>query len=87
MSTCLLPCPVRRSAPQSVLPQIAQRLRSTGYHALSAINCEYHEGTVILRGRVSTYYMKQVAQAVLMADPLIEDIVNLIEVIGADHAA
>ncbi|MBN2292778.1 MAG: hypothetical protein JXM70_10155 [Pirellulales bacterium] len=73
--------------PASVVPHIAQRLRSTGYHALSAVKCEYHEGVVVLHGRVSSYYMKQVAQAVLMADPLIEDIVNLIEVSGVNHAA
>jgi hypothetical protein len=59
---------------------IRQRLRSTGYYALRSIDHEYHEGTVILRGRVSTYYLKQLAQSVLLADPMVEAVLNLIEV-------
>ena len=80
MNTYLLPCLQELAVPERDVPQISCRLRSAGYHAMLAIDHEYHDGTVILRGRVSTYYMKQVAQAVLMADPMIKVVVNLIEV-------
>ena len=65
---------------EGVALEIRRRLRSAGHWALRSIECEYSEGEVVLRGRVPTYYMKQVAQSVLLADPAVETVVNLIEV-------
>ena len=76
-------CP--SSVSEHMALKIRHRLHATGYHALQAIDYEYHEGMVILRGRVSTYYMKQLAQSVLMADPMVQAIVNLIEVPENNH--
>jgi hypothetical protein len=41
------------------------RLRSRPYRALERVSCEYREGTLTLRGRVPSYYLKQLAQAAL----------------------
>jgi len=38
------------------------RLRTSGYSQLRCVSCEFHEGMLTLRGRVATYYMKQLAQ-------------------------
>jgi osmotically-inducible protein OsmY len=43
---------------------IAEVLKSSGYAVLRSVVVEYHEGVVVLRGRVPTFYLKQVAQAV-----------------------
>jgi CheY-like chemotaxis protein len=42
-----------------------RRLRSNPYLALKSISCEYHYGVLLLRGCLPTYYLKQVAQAVV----------------------
>ena len=57
-----------------------QILGMSGYPALKRLHCEYREGVVILRGVVSSYYQKQLAQAALLGSPLIAAVVNLVEV-------
>lgn len=43
---------------------VRRALYETGYAPLFNIECFSHGPTVILRGRVTTYYLKQVAQSV-----------------------
>src|SRR5947209_19012856 len=38
------------------------RLRDNGYLVLKKVSCEYREGVLTLRGRLPSYYLKQVAQ-------------------------
>jgi hypothetical protein len=48
-----------RPDPQAV----AERgLRSSRYPALKAVSCDYRDGVLVLRGRLPTYYLKQMAQ-------------------------
>ena len=70
----------RDTAPERVLLEIRRRLCAAGHHALRQIECEYSNGVVVLRGRVPTYYVKQIAQAVLLASPIVARVVNLIDV-------
>ena len=56
-------------------------LRSNSYLALKNISCEFREGVLILKGNVPTYYLKQVAQAVVAPTVGVERILNEIEVI------
>lgn len=67
-------------ASERIVAVLRRRLRSKGGHALHSVECEYRDGMVVLRGRVATYYHKQLAQAVLLIDPLVERLVNLIDV-------
>lgn len=60
---------------------IRQRLRATGSPGLRQIECECRGDQVILRGHVPTYYVKQLAQSLLLADPAIRGVENLIEVV------
>jgi hypothetical protein len=74
-------CPETESAgSECVALEVRRRLHSTGYHLLRLIESEYCNGTIVLRGRVPSYYLKQMAQSVLLTNPLVETIVNLIEV-------
>jgi hypothetical protein len=63
-----------------IVTEIRRRLCSTGYVVLRRVECEYHDGTAVLRGQVPTYYAKQIAQSSLLNNPLVKTIVNLIEV-------
>ena len=45
------------------------------------ITCEYHEGTLILQGQLSSFYEKQLAQEAVRALEGVEQIVNRIEVV------
>ena len=64
----------------SLLDEIRSRLRSSSHPRLRHVECEYHEGIVILRGRVPTYYLKQLAQSVVLSHSKVEELVNQIEV-------
>ena len=55
-------------------------LQATGRHALRGIECEMEDETLILQGTVSTFYEKQLAQAVLLNRPEITTISNKIHV-------
>jgi osmotically-inducible protein OsmY len=55
-------------------------LRRTSYRALQHIRCEHHEGVLTLRGRVSSFYLKQIAQEVVSRLEGIELVDNRIEV-------
>ena len=68
----------RRNLP--LIRQIELALRGTGYPALRKIEVIAAESGLILRGRVSTYQMKQVAQAVTLKVPGVREIQNELEV-------
>jgi osmotically-inducible protein OsmY len=68
--------------PALAIPQIAEhRLRNSSYWAVRTVSCDYHEGVLILRGRVSAYYLKQVAQTVVREMDGVQEINNFIEVV------
>ena len=69
-------------APLSIMvaEKVAESLKASGYRALSAVACHYHEGVVVLRGRVPSFYMKQVAQAQASKIPGVDVIANRLRV-------
>jgi hypothetical protein len=70
----------RDTLSERVLLEIRRRLDAAGYHVLRQIECDYFNGVIVLRGCVPTYYVKQIAQAVLLTSPIVEKVVNLIDV-------
>jgi osmotically-inducible protein OsmY len=56
------------------------RLRSSSYPQLRAVRCDFHEGILTLRGKVSSFYITQMAQALAARIPGVEEVVNRIEV-------
>ena len=51
------------SPPAEAIAEAAQAsLRRSSYGALAAVSCQCESGVLCLRGRVATYYLKQLAQ-------------------------
>lgn len=49
--------------------RVERALCATGYAPLRGVQVTVHAGLVVLRGRVPTYYLKQVAQATALSIP------------------
>jgi osmotically-inducible protein OsmY len=64
----------------AVQAEAQTRLRTSGYHELHLISCNFHEGVLSLRGRVSSFYLKQVAQTVVRELDGVDEINNRLEV-------
>ncbi len=59
---------------------VESRLSRSGYLALRDLDCEVVGGMVLLRGRVPSYYLKQLAQTVVGEVQGIGGVFNMIEV-------
>jgi osmotically-inducible protein OsmY len=66
---------------QDVERVACDRLRERPFLPGSRVSCEYAAGTLLLRGRLSSYYHKQVAQEAVKGIEGVTDIVNEIEVL------
>jgi osmotically-inducible protein OsmY len=70
--------PVRRVEPAD----LAERaLRNSPYLALRNVTCDCRDGVLTLRGCLPTYYLKQVAQAVVARLEGVRQVVNEIQVV------
>ena len=77
---------IRRSKEELFIQTEAQsRLRTSGYHELHLVSCEFHEGVLTLRGHVSTFHLKQVAQTLIRDVDGVGEINNRLEVAAAFH--
>src|SRR5579862_3261447 len=73
--------PERAHIPENDLSQVVRRaLYETGYAPLFNVECFSQGTTVILRGQVPTYYLKQVAQSVAVCHCGTTQVENRIEV-------
>ncbi len=51
----------------NTIPQMAEsKLHSKPYQALKNVSCDWRDGVLVLRGRLPSYYLKQVAQEVVV---------------------
>lgn len=82
------PVPVRStcSVEAAEASEAHRRLAASRYGELSRVSCDFHEGVLTLRGRVSSYYLKQIAQSVVRHVPGVELVVNHLEVLHAETA-
>ena len=72
---------LRISKEKPVVQAEAQfQLRKSGYHELHLVWCDFHEGVLTLRGRVSSFYLKQVAQELIRRLDCVEEVNNRLEV-------
>jgi osmotically-inducible protein OsmY len=65
---------------RGVQAEAQSRLRKSGYHELHFVSCEFHEGVLTLRGRVSSFHLKQVAQELIRRLDGAEEVNNRLEV-------
>jgi osmotically-inducible protein OsmY len=61
--------------------RVARALRATGYPSMRTIEVTAGNRCVYLQGQVPSYYMKQVAQAVVLSVPGIQELHNELEVV------
>lgn len=61
--------------------RVERALHATGYGPLRRIEVSVQARLVILAGRVSSYYLKQIAQTVALAVPGIHHVRNELEVV------
>ena len=63
-----------------VQAEAQSRLRKSHYHELRFVSCEFHEGVLTLRRRVSSYHLKQLAQELIRRLDGAEEVNNRLEV-------
>ncbi len=54
------------STTASVVQQAAEALKRSAHPALRQLEVEENESTIVISGRVSSYYLKQLAQETIM---------------------
>ena len=57
-----------------------QRIQSFQHSEMRRIECDFHKGLLVLHGRVSSYYLKQLAQESVRSIEGIARILNRLEV-------
>lgn len=62
--------------------EVERRLRGSGYLALRGVSYEVRAGVVRLRGCLPTYYLKQVAQAIVSEIDDVHQVINQIEIVA-----
>ena len=90
-SPALLPAPrldqaghasllMQHSDDPSLAENVKRALRATGHGSLRGIEVAGHARLVILKGRVPSYYLKQVAQQTALSVPNVDQVRNDLEV-------
>ncbi len=72
------------SRPKNVLVAASDRLSQSPYPVLGHLECDYHDGVLILSGRVRSFYEKQLAQESVRSLVGVDQIVNDVEVDSVD---
>jgi len=68
--------------PAAIALTAETRLRESGYLALRDVSCEVRDGVLDLHGHLPTYYLKQIAQALVIEIEGVRRVINRIEVIA-----
>ncbi len=63
-----------------IVDEAHRRLIESPYFALRNLRCDYREGVLTVRGRVPTFYARQVALQTLRKVDAVEQLVDRIEV-------
>jgi osmotically-inducible protein OsmY len=81
VSPTLLADMVEAPRSESVAQAAKARLCQNPYSPVQRVTCECRAGILILRGRVPTYYHKQIAQEAVSGLEGVEQVVNETEVV------
>jgi hypothetical protein len=60
--------------------EAVERLHGSGYLLLRGVQCEVSDGVLVLSGRVHSFHLKQVTQAVVMKIKGFRAVKNLVQV-------
>ncbi|APW60559.1 BON domain-containing protein [Paludisphaera borealis] len=78
--------PTVADGPAKLAEAIRSALGRCGYSALKDVACDVTDGVALLRGRVPSYYLKQVAQMAAMDAAGVHSVVNRIDVVTSSNA-
>ena len=65
---------------EAVLAEVQLRFFQSPYQELRDITCDFQEGVLTLRGRVPSYFLKQIAQSIVFSMECIGEIRNRLEI-------
>jgi osmotically-inducible protein OsmY len=77
--------PAARLGENQILSAVERRLRRSTYSPIRNLHCEFHDGVLTLRGRLSSYFLKQVAQSLVVHMEGVEKVQNRVEVAYPNH--
>ncbi len=63
-----------------VTEKARERLRGSPYFRVRSLSCEFDRGVLRLRGRLSSFYQKQLAQEAVVGLSGVEEVINEIVV-------
>jgi hypothetical protein len=72
--------PADRNLPPDLAVVAQDYLRQSPYRALRSVVCEDDRGALVLRGRLSSYYLKQMAQETVGRQAETVRVINTIKV-------
>jgi osmotically-inducible protein OsmY len=70
----------RVSGDEEITQAMLRKVKALGYAGLQPLTCEHHEGMLVLRGQVPSYFMKQLAQELASKIPGVKLVVNSLSV-------
>jgi osmotically-inducible protein OsmY len=68
--------------PFAIAEMAERKLHSKPYQALKNVSCDWRDGVLVMRGRLPSYYLKQVAQEVVARLDGVDAIDNQIQVVN-----
>jgi osmotically-inducible protein OsmY len=74
------------SPPCAIAANAEARFRSDSHTALRGISCTAERGVIVLEGRLSSFYQKQLAQEIVGHIEGVVQVVNQIEVVSGDQS-
>jgi osmotically-inducible protein OsmY len=63
--------------------RVAARIKHSPYLEVRRVACHFHEGILFLRGRVSSYCLKQIAPTLVLGMEGVEGVNNQLEVVDS----
>ena len=74
--------PVRSPSEQEVVEaSVRSKLQQSCYQQVQRVSSEFHEGVLTLRGQVSSFYLKQIVQTLVLKVDGVEEINNRVDVV------
>ena len=69
------------SEKEVVEANVTSKLQHSCYRQVQCVSCEFHEGVLTLRGRVSSYYLKQIVQSLVLRMDGVVEVNNRVKVV------
>ncbi len=80
LSPTNMDCMDAQPCSEAVAGAVSDHLRQSPYRALHGVSCEFRRGVLFLRGRLPSYYHKQLAQETVSRVQGVGQVVNETEV-------